>query len=352
MKEVKRTITVFLVVLIAASQAYAWPKSKKTNNQVAVQQPQVVETPLIEVSQLVLTPISKDQYENFDSEINKNISAIQALFKNSEYGNAYSSAQNLLAKAKDMAGIEPYTDVQSAIFVSGIIPKDIDSFSALSEQQQDKLKQAANQFRGGYFLSLLNLLKRAQVLNTRTLYHSSMETNGRVTDSLKKKLLESLIKSSAILITFYDTSSNKLIKAYDSSFVSPDFAAAFDDQLIVTAMDLQLVESEAEFVKLVNDRLSKIPQSKNGVGNRQSHAFAYLMSSVQWGISYVRLNELARESRTAYRNNVDYANSKIYTYSDCHANLTQMLKDYLNSNIVEACTIAGETEEEYAKRNK
>lgn len=191
------------------------------------------------------------------------IKVVEGFIASGQYGPAELAAKNIFDR---VSIIHPKANFRQKIAVNGILT-DIDlakDFSQLSNTQKENLAIAIADYKGGFYLDLLNLGKRAKLLYLKAVYFQMRDNlRERDIDMIKNSLIE--IHNIVILVA--DKKTSDAFMLFDVDVANRDQQYFFNRELLEFAVQVkELNLTEKGFDQLLReDRALKLKEYHQGL---------------------------------------------------------------------------------------
>lgn len=253
--------------------------------------------------------------EQIFKQATEDIKVVEGLIASGQYGPAELAAKNVFDR---VSIVHPKANYRPKIVVNSIL-SDADlqkDFSQLSNSQKENLAIAVAEYRGGYYLDLLNLAKRAKLLYLKAVY---FQMRDKIMDRDIAMIKSSLLEIHNIAILIADKRASEPFMIFDVDVANRDQQYFFNRELLEFAVQIkELKLDERQFDELLRqDRNSKLKEYHAGVRapgqvpvirNGESHPSdspEYLSSCMKKLGAHLNYSGSLRICRNFMPNNID-----------------------------------------------
>lgn len=210
--------------------------------------------------------ISRADLEQVYNRATQKLQQIEAMVNSDQVGPAYHQALELIETIKMKAGINPMAQYRDKIEVKGIL-SDADlkkPFDHLLNWQQEELARAVDNYKGGFYLPLLNIAKRARVIYVKTFYRAHQ---GSLLQRDIDKMLTDLIEIHNFSLLVKDQQASDSYMLFDYDIADSDYQYVFDKEVVLTALSIDDlgVDEKAFEEELTTDRIARFNEYIIGV---------------------------------------------------------------------------------------
>lgn len=232
-------------------------------------------------------PGFSDQYKVVSSIETKNVTSIYAEIFNQasldlqqaetllligDYVKALKISKESLDQVRVKVGINPKAKFQDKFSIDYIVLDELDkkekmyaSFENLNLKIRDGIAMTLSKKSSGYYLDLLNLMKRTNLIYIRAFVESlkKQSANGSLLKRDIEKIRDDIYEISAIPIYFFEPATGKMLLVFDFEVASSDQNYLFNRELFVFMLanqDLFGAKTESDVDKLVAGKVLETRQ--------------------------------------------------------------------------------------------
>ncbi len=261
------TVTMITALSLSAQAGFLWFGSDE--EQVANEPSKKVEEVIQEA--MPNAPTQQMYNEIFEST-NKSLALVEQLISEQKYGQALGEAKSILDNVRIKAGVDPKAKYSEVIKVKEVLlDRDLSlGFTDLSKMQQDQIAQTVSRHKGGYYLDLLNLTKRANLLYQKAKL-LGLAQKGNLSTVDKSEIKVNLLKLVHIPMYIRDSQTSEAFLIFDSDVAREEQVEMFNHEVAdVVASQL---ETNAENFK------TEAQELKSASFNNYKSTVAYISSS-------------------------------------------------------------------------
>lgn len=220
----------------------------------------------IAIQNIINAPLTQEQEELqqqalrvLSGEMTARLSEVENILKLPQDGlditrlnHAVALSQSIWFDILKKIGIDPSVKLREKFLVPIQFPDGAQTMGSLTEDQQEAVIKTVQQFRGGLYLNLKNLAKRATLMAIKARYLAYVNS-GLLEFDDRDKLLKALAEVSAVPMPIQDKA-KKTIIVYEDDIVRDFHGHDFNREILMfikAAPDLKI--SVADFIKYRNE---------------------------------------------------------------------------------------------------
>lgn len=270
-----------LALLPLTAQASFKQPPPVTSVQVPAQQQQ----PVIKSENLPSPPEDRAILESVFNNLTQSLRELETMMASGDYRGALSRSKEALDSARLKTGIHPKASYREKIEVkrltlSGVSYKSA-MFNNLSMDMRDTIALTVANHRGGYFLDVLNLLKRVNLIYIMALQRTLQTTNCTPTkkggecvlmERDRQKIVNDLLDVHSIPIYIRDSGYSDYFQVFDIEVANSDQNYLFNReiaQFIITQGASIGVPSESAFESMLVQHVESLRNQYRGTVNQK-----------------------------------------------------------------------------------
>lgn len=173
--------------------------------------------------------ISEQELIRLSNNLESEIGFIERGLENKNYEAARRSSLSLLRKVLQMKGENTKVKLKERVHLSFKFENGVNYFSDLQTQQKELVISTVLDFKGGLFVDIITLAKRARLLATKAFFLRMKEKN-QLTDEVMNKIVNDLVEASLMPIEVVDREGVR-ITVFDNDIFTDDHTFEFNHEI-------------------------------------------------------------------------------------------------------------------------